>query len=158
MHSFVRIAIVIVSLFGVVSPTIAKSSWHMINRPSLEVRPSGEEVDASMRASCIFSGLILLRIGAENHLGEGKGEGVSVTIESGGKSAKLRGISRFSPESEMTGGRELVTEVPLNDPVLEILFSGKLVTMITQDQKKHQLLDVDNGGVGKKFLKQCAGA
>lgn len=158
MCSAIREAIAITALFGFVPAVMAKSSWHTVSRPSLEVRPSGEEVDASMRASCAFQGIMILRIGAEDHVGGGKGEPVSVTIESGGKSARLHGVSRLSPDSEMTGGIELVTEVSLKDPALEILFGGKPVILITPDQKKHQLLDADNGGVGKRFLKQCDGA
>lgn len=158
MRLFISIAVAMLALSGFAPLATANSSWRMVSRPSLEVRPSGEEVDASMRASCAFEGMVILRIGAESHLGSGRGEPVSVTIDSGGKSAKLRGVSRLSPDSEMTGGSELVTEVPLNDPSLEILFGGKPVTMITQDQKKHQLLDADTRGTGKKFLKQCDGA
>lgn len=155
MQASLGIAVAIAALLGISSPVSAKSSWAIQSRPSLDVRPSGEDVDAFLRASCAFDGLMLLRIGAEYQVGNGKGEPVSVTIESSGKSSKLRGVSRWSPDSEMTGGTELVTELPLNDPVLEILFSGKPVTMITHDQKQHQLLDTDSGGVGKKFLKQC---
>lgn len=155
MRTFPGIAITVAAFLGAVPPVSAKSSWSTASHPSLDVRPSGEDVDALIRASCAFDGLMILRVGAEFQVGQGKGEPVSVTIESGGKSSKLQGVSRWSPDSEMTGGTELVTELPLHDPALDILFSGKPVTMITQDQKKHQLLDADRGGVGKKFLKQC---
>jgi hypothetical protein len=55
----------------------------------------------------------------------------------------------------MTGGTELVTELPLGDPVLEILFGSKPATIITPDQKKHPLADGDSLAAGKRVLKQC---
>ncbi|WP_442753732.1 hypothetical protein ACNHKD_12070 [Methylocystis sp. JAN1] len=139
------------------SPAFGKTTWAGKPRPYLEARPSADEADATVRASCAFDGVLTLRLGADIGVGEGKGEPVSVKIESGGKSVKVQGVSRNSPDSEMTGGTELATDLPLNDPAVEILFSGKAVTLVTPDQKKHPLVDADAAGAAKKFLKQCRG-
>ncbi len=155
MLGYVNAALVALLLVAAAAPAHAKMSWRTFNRPSLEIRPGEEESDATVRASCAFAGLIILRLGGQYNVGEGKGEQVSVTIESGGKSSKIRGVSRYSPDSEMTGGTELVTEMPLEDPALDILFGSKPATIVTPDQKRHPLADGDSAGAGKKFLKQC---
>lgn len=137
-----------------VSPALAKTTWSVVTMPFLEARPSESETDADLRASC-FDGLVSVRIGGTIGVGKGNGEAVSVKIESEGKSAKVQGVSRASPDVEMTGGTELVTDLPLNSPAVDILFSGKAVSIVTPDQKKHPLLDADASGAGKKFRKKC---
>jgi hypothetical protein len=157
MQTIARAVLALAALAATAAPAFAKITWGGKARPYLEARPSAEDSDATVRASCAFDGLLSLRLGADIGVGDGKGEAVSVKIESGGKSAKVQGLSRFSPDSEMTGGTELATDLPLNDPAIEILFSGKPVTLITADQKKHPLVDADGAGATKKFLKQCQG-
>ncbi|WP_424362346.1 hypothetical protein [Methylocystis parvus] len=157
MKRFAPAIIATASLALCAAPAFAKTSWGGKPRPYLEARSNEDEADATVRASCAFDGLMTLRLGADIQVGEGKGEAVTVKIESGDKSAKVHGLSRSSPDSEMTGGTELVTDLPLNDPAIDILFSGKAVTIVTPDQKKHTLVDADSAGATKKFLKQCRG-
>ena len=83
MLPYANTALVTLLLVAVAPPALAKMSWRIVNRPSLEIRPSEEESDTTVRASCAFECLIVLRLGAQYHVGEGKGELVSVTIESG---------------------------------------------------------------------------
>lgn len=155
MNCYKLIGTVSLILIEICSPAYAKMSWRSASRPYVEVRSGEEESDAVLRASCGFERLITIRLGAEHRIGEGKGETVTVTIESDGKSAKLRGISKNSPDSEMTGGIELLTEIALEDPAVDILFSGKPVTITMPNQKRDRLLDADAGRIGRKFLKQC---
>jgi hypothetical protein len=139
------------------SPALAKTLWGGKPRPYLEARPTEEESDAAVRAACMFDGLISLRLGAVYGVGKGNGEPVSVRIESDGKSARVQGLSRKSPDIEMTGGTELATELPLDDAAIGVLFSGKAVSIVTPDQKKHPLVDADASGTAKKFLDRCRG-
>jgi hypothetical protein len=48
-----------------------------------------------------------------------------------------------------------VTDLRLDSPAAEILFSGKAVKIVTPDQKTHSLFDADTAGAVKKFVKQC---
>lgn len=139
------------------SPAVAKTTWGGKPRPYLEARPTEEESDAAVRAACVFDGLISLRLGAVYGVGKGNGEPVSVKVESDGKSVKVQGLSRKSPDIEMTGGTELAAELPLDDAAIDVLFGGKAVSIVTPDGKKHPLVDADASGAAKKFLKQCRG-
>ncbi len=151
-----RSVLILAAAILAASPALAKTTWSVVSRPFLEARPAEEESDADLRATC-FDGLVTVRIGGTIGVGKGNGEAVSVKIEGDGKSAKVQGVSRTSPDVEMTGGTELVTDLPLNSPAVEILFSGKAVKIVTPDQKTHTLFDADSSGAAKKFLKQCKG-
>ncbi len=106
-----------------VAAAAAKTSWSVANMPFLEARSSEPESDADLRAFC-FDGLVAIRIGGSIGVGKGGGEPVSVKIEGEGKSARVQGVSMNTPDSEMTGGTELVTDLRLDSPAAEILFSG----------------------------------
>ncbi len=134
----------------------AKTSWGVSKMPFLEAGSSEPESDADLRAIC-FGGLVTIRIGGSIGVGKGDGEPVSVKIEGEGKSATLHGVSMNTPDSEMTGGTELVTDLHLDSPAAEILFSGKAVKIVTPDHKTHTLFDADPAGAVKKFVKQCKG-
>ena len=134
----------------------AKTIWSVASRPFLEARSSEPESDADLRATC-FDGLVTVRIGGTIGVGKGSGEPVSVKIEGEGKSAKVQGVSMSTPDSEMTGGAELVTDLRLDSPAAEILLSGKAVKIVTPDQKTHTLFDADSAGAVKKFVKKCRG-
>jgi hypothetical protein len=134
----------------------AKTVWSVASKPFLEARSSEPESDADLRATC-FDGLVTVRIGGTIGVGKGNGEPVSVKIEGDGKSVRVQGVSRNTPDSEMTGGAELVTDLLLDSQAAEILFSGKAVKIVTPDQKTHTLFDADPAGAVKKFLKQCRG-
>jgi hypothetical protein len=134
----------------------AKTIWSVASKPFLEARSSEPESDADLRATC-FDGLVTVRIGGTIGVGKGAGEPISAKIEGEGKSAKVQGVSMNTPDSEMTGGAELVTDLRLDSPAAEILFSGKAVKIVTPDQKTHSLFDADSAGAVKKFVKQCRG-
>jgi hypothetical protein len=62
-------------------------------------------------------------------VGKGEGEKVALTFKSDGREAVVRGLSKWSDDSEMTGGTELVTEVKTSDPLFSVLQTGKAVRL-----------------------------
>lgn len=156
-YALFSISIVVAALASLRVDARERIEWRREERPYLEARSKEAESDAMVRASCALQGRIQLRLGAYFSIGRGEGEPVSITVDSGAKTASVKGVSKFSPDSEMTGGTELVAEVGLDDPVVDILFSGRQVTIVTPGKKKERLLDADASGVTKKFVDDCRG-
>jgi hypothetical protein len=68
-------------------------------------------------------------MGAESHIGKGKGERVELTLTSGGQSATVVGVSRESINVEMTGGIELQARVRRDDKLFTVLATGRAITV-----------------------------
>ncbi|GEM_PF-3364722 len=96
---------------------------------SLTGQPDEEESDQVLFARCRADGRIDLAVGAYEGVGEGKGEPVSVTLSSGGKSATLHGKSQNSRNFEMTAGTELATTVASDDSIFALLMSEQPVAI-----------------------------
>jgi hypothetical protein len=138
------------------SLSLAEIKWSNGARPYLEARSTEEESDASLRAICRNSQTIELRAGANEQVGEGDGKAVTLEFQSDGKKATLTGISKFSEDSEMTGGTELVTEVKDNDPIFSVLQTGKPVTITGFNDKKPVVWAAKGmKSAVAKFLKAC---
>ena len=88
-------------------------------------QPADEESDQVFWARCRKDGRIDIGVGAHDGVGEGKGETVSATLASGGKTKVLKGTSRESGNFQMTGGTELTATVSRDDPVFAVLATGK---------------------------------
>src|ERR1700730_16444362 len=105
-------SIALLGLATLTGPGQAKVAWVVSTAPYLEARSNESEADASLRAICRNSSAVELRVGAYNSVGKGQGESVVLHFNSQVGSAVLRGVSRKSEDYEMTGGTELVTEIP----------------------------------------------
>jgi hypothetical protein len=97
----------------------------MKGRAFLSGMPDVPEVDYELWAHCRADGKIEVGAGAEVHVGKGRGEAVTLKLTSGGKTATLTGVSRWSENSEMTGGIELRATVSRDHPLFAVLATGK---------------------------------
>jgi len=123
----------------------------------LEGRPydsAEQESDADFRATCGSDGTVELRVGATLGIGEGRGEAVAATLQSGGVKVELQGKSRWSVDSEMTGGTELTMTAPLDHPVFSVLQTGKPITLLSGG-KKTSLSGRKAASAAKAFLDKC---
>jgi hypothetical protein len=98
-------------------------------RPFLQGMQNESEVDFEFWAHCRTDGNIDIGMGAESHVGKGKGERVELTLTSAGQTAKIAGVSRHSINSEMTGGIELRGRVTRDDPLFLVLATGQPITV-----------------------------
>ncbi len=138
------------------APSQAAMRWQTSHRPFLLAHSTETESDRSFLALCRGPGAIELRIGADDYVGKGEGEPVSLTFAGGGRRATLRGVSKKSDDFGMTGGRELVTEVTTDDPLFKVLLTGKPVT-ITGSLKRPIVLDGKRAKPAvAKFLAACS--
>ena len=124
------------------------------NRMVLSGMPDQEEVDTDVWLACRKDGRFDIGLGANDSIGEGKGEAVSVTLTSGGKTATVKGTSHNSDNFEMTGGTELIGVVAKSDPLFAVLSAGP--TVKTKSGKTTGSFDTK--GLQKKlpaFLASC---
>ena len=94
-------------------------------RAFLQGMQNVSEVDYEFWAHCRADGDIDVGMGAESHIGKGKGEKVELTLSSAEHSAKVVGVSRESVNVEMTGGIELQGRVKRDDPLFAVLATGQ---------------------------------
>jgi hypothetical protein len=90
--------------------------------------PDEEESDLVLWAACRKDGKMDIGVGAYDEVGQGKGEAVTVTLASGGKTVTLKGKSQNSANAEMTGGTELQTTITRDGPLFALLATGKPIT------------------------------
>lgn len=150
----------VVLLLGAGGALAEEVEWVVSSSPYLEARSTETESDASLRALCAPGNRVILSFGAPatpGFMGEGGGEPLSVELESAGQSAPVKGISKVSVDSELTGGVELFTEISLDDPLFSVLSTGKPVTMVRADGKKEVLTEGEGAGEVKAFVKACGG-
>jgi hypothetical protein len=98
-------------------------------RPFLQGMQNESEVDFEFWAHCRTDGNIDIGMGAESHVGKGKGEKVELTLTSAGQTANVAGVSRHSVNSEMTGGIELRGRVTRDNPLFLVLATGQPITV-----------------------------
>ncbi|HEX4533752.1 MAG TPA: hypothetical protein VH000_05935 [Rhizomicrobium sp.] len=131
MKHFLMAALAAAILVPLPAMATVKVNWSTDKDNGLQVlygQPDEEETDQVLSATCRKDGRIDLHLGAYDDVGEGKGEAVSVTLSSGGKSAVLNGKSQNSENFEMTGGTELFTTVGRDDALFAVLATGKPIT------------------------------
>jgi hypothetical protein len=98
-------------------------------RPYLTAMPDVSEVDFEFWARCRADGTIDIGMGAESHVGKGKGERVSLTLASAGQTVTISGVSRESANVEMTGGIELRARVTRDDKLFALLMTGQPISV-----------------------------
>ena len=98
-------------------------------RPYLVGMVNVSEVDFEFWARCRADGAIDIGMGAESHVGKGKGEPVSLTLTSAGQTVKISGVSRESENVEMTGGIELRAKVMPDDKLFAVLRTGRPIAV-----------------------------
>ena len=114
------------------------------------------ESDHSFYAVCPIRGIVDLYVGAQEQVGKGENEAVKLRFDSDGKTATLSGISRWSYNSEMTGGRELVTRVETGNDVFKVLSTGKPIRLSGSLGKPVTWNHPGMADAVKKFMKDCA--
>ena len=122
------VALTIAAAFAWPSAAAAEVKWSLgkdEGRPFLYAMPNESEVDYEFWARCRTDGDIEVGMGAESHVGKGKGEKVELTLTSGGQTAKVAGVSRESKNVEMTGGIELQGKVKRDDKLFAVLATGQ---------------------------------
>ena len=144
-------------LFGLIPTATAAAAleWTVSTGPYLEARSTEHESDASLRAICRNAATVELRVGAQEQVGKGEGEKVALTFKSDGREAVVRGLSKWSDDSEMTGGTELVTEVKTSDPLFSVLQTGKAVRLSGSLAKPAIWEAKGMAPSVKKFLERC---
>lgn len=130
------VALTVVSAFVVAfiwpSVAVAEVEWTLRKekgRAFLQGMQNESEVDFEFWARCRADGEIDVGMGAESHVGKGKGEKVELTLASAGQTAKVAGISRNSVNSEMTGGVELQGKVKRDDQLFVVLATGRPIAV-----------------------------
>lgn len=125
-------------------------------RAHLQGMENESEVDFELWAHCRADGDIDVGMGAESHVGRGKGEKVELMLISAGQVAKIAGVSRDSENSPMTGGIELRGRVKRDDKLFAVLATGQPITVT--GPLKHGKLKWDVKGLKAKvaaFLQAC---
>jgi hypothetical protein len=127
-----------------------------VNALAFEIRSDETESDTLLRAACIWGGRIDIRFGATYGIGKGRREAVSAKISAGKTAAKLKGVSVDSPDSELTGGTELLTSLPFDDPAFAILTQSGPVTIEAAGIKADRFtLGPEATTALKAFLAKC---
>jgi hypothetical protein len=124
--------------------------------PWLDIRPDETESDALLRLGCHGYGLIDTHIGGIFDIGEGQHEAVSVTLSAGALTAKVRGLSIPSEDSELTGGIELLTALMAGDEAFAVLTSGKEITLTGGREKEERFtLGAEATAELKAYIEKC---
>ncbi len=130
-----RILAVLATLTALAYPASAVADvlvWSLAKdegQPFLSGMVDESEVDYAFWARCRADGTIEIGMGAESHVGKGKGEPVSLTLTSRGQTVKIAGVSRESKNVEMTGGIELQATVKPDDKLFAVLTTGQPIAV-----------------------------
>ena len=127
-----RILAVLLVGLAVLRPALASAevTWTLLKkegRAYLQGLSGVEEGDEEFWLQCRADKAVDLGAGGETGVGTGKGEAVTLTLSSDGKTAKLSGTSRNTRNFQMTAGVELRTKVSRDDPVFAVLATGKAI-------------------------------
>jgi hypothetical protein len=128
------VALTVVAALAWPSAAAAEVQWSLgkengKGRPFLSGMHNEPEVDYQFWARCRADKDIDVGMGAESHVGKGKGEKVELTLVSAGQSAKVVGVSRLSVNTEMTGGIELQGKVKRDDKLFAVLATGQPISV-----------------------------
>ena len=126
------VALTLVAALAWPSAAAAEVKWSLgkeKGKPFLYGMENEAEVDYELWAHCRADGGIDVGMGAESHVGKGKGEKVELTLTSAGQSAKVAGVSRDSVNAEMTGGIELRGKVKRDDRLFAVLATGQPIAV-----------------------------
>jgi hypothetical protein len=140
---------------GLANPARAEIKWSVLTRPYLLARTTGPEGDATLRAICRNPNAIEVRIGAEENVGKGNGEPVTLRFSGNGTAVSIKGVSRRSEDYQMTGGTELVTELQADDAFFKLLTSGQPVKVSGSLQKTTTWVGAEMTEAVKKFFSTC---
>lgn len=155
-----RFVICLIAAAALIWPAVAAAErivWTLSKPrglPYLVGVPDESEVDFEFWARCRPDGMIDVGLGAESHVGKGKGERVSLTLTSAGRTVEVEGVSRASANAQMTGGVELQARVTRDDKLFVLLKSGQPIA-VTEPIKP---LKWDVRGLKAKveaFLRDC---
>jgi hypothetical protein len=136
----------------------ANAGFDVVNREAawLDIRPDETESDALLRLGCHGFGLIDTHFGATFDIGKGEHEAISVTLTSGKLTARVKGLSIQSEDSELTGGVELLTALMAGDDAFAVLTSGKEITLKGGRGKSERFtLGKDATAALNAFLAKC---
>ena len=126
------VALIVFAALALPTAAAAEIKWSLgkeKGRPFLSAMENESEVDYELWARCRTDGDIDVGMGAESHVGKGKGEMVELTLTSAGQTAKVAGVSRESVNVEMTGGIELQGKVKRDDKLFVVLATGQPITV-----------------------------
>ena len=132
MSRIFRMSMILAALLWPAAALAAPLVWSLAKdegQPFLSGMVDESEVDYEFWARCRADGKIDIGMGAETHIGKGKGEPVSLTLTSGAQIVKVSGLSRESKNVEMTGGIELQATVTPDDKLFAVLTTGQPVTV-----------------------------
>ena len=106
-------------------------NWSIAKSPiQLSGYPAGEvEGDYALQLTCLSGANVRIGVGAYKDIGKGRSGVFSVTLKSGDRSVTLSGKSAESSNVEMTGSRELRTQMPLTGELLAVLSNGLPITV-----------------------------
>lgn len=150
-------AVTIVSL-GIAAPVQAFAyQWiYLADSKELMGSTGEEEGDTDFRATCKGNGKAVVGIGAQDGVGEGKGEAVSVTLASAKHSVKIDGRSGKSLNFEMTGGVELQAEVDAAHAVFQVLADAGAIK-VTGAARPMSWPAAGRAKATASFMKACFG-
>jgi hypothetical protein len=112
------------------------------------------EGDTDIRLTCLRVGVAEVNVGAEDHIGEGNGERVTLRLRSASAAITLNGRSRFSPNSELTGGTELRANVGANSGLIKMLTAPGAI-VVTGSNVKMTLPEPGRLEAISRFRKGC---
>jgi hypothetical protein len=123
---------------------------------TIEIRSDESESDTILRATCVAGDRVDIRLGATFQIGRGKLEPITVSLTAGSRTAVLKGISVESPDIEMTGGTELLTTIPGNHMVFNILAQSSSIAIRASGSKTYRFQLGQRATAGLKvFLDKC---
>lgn len=127
------------------------------SRTGLVIRSNEPESDALLRAKCASGGKVALRFGGDLQFGDGEGGAVEARLVSGRRTQTLRGVSRWSEDSEMTGGTELVATLAPSDAALGLLAAGGAIKVSGGRTRSAITLDAATAARLRNYLQSCSG-
>ncbi|MBI1213908.1 MAG: hypothetical protein GC190_20795 [Alphaproteobacteria bacterium] len=137
------------------SPAFA-FDWHYYSENKALIGSTGEEEgDTDFRATCKDGGKAEIGIGAQENIGKGEGEAVSVMLASGSRSLTIDGTSGESPNFQMTGGVELQTMVDGGHAIFALL--GDKGPIKVSGPIKTTWPDKGRAAATAAFVKACFG-
>jgi hypothetical protein len=150
-------ALAAVMLSPAAAPAFAFGWTYVAENKTLIGSTGEDEGDTDFRATCKAGGKAEIGIGAQENIGTGEGEAVSVTLAAGTRILTIDGHSGKSPNFQMTAGVELQTEVDAKHAVFELL-AGPGAIKVTGKTIKATWPAAGRAAATKAFSKACFGS